>query len=94
MGLLFRPRRPLLRLAAGATTAAVAYNVGKRRSKQDDYNQEASAAYEATQATPSAPPSAPASDPTAEITRLAQLHESGALTDEEFAAAKAKLLGL
>jgi hypothetical protein len=25
---------------------------------------------------------------------LAKLHESGALTDEEFAAAKAKLLGL
>jgi hypothetical protein len=29
---------------------------------------------------------------TTELQKLAQLHESGALTDEEFAAAKQKLL--
>ena len=40
--------------------------------------------------TASAPPPA---DPADEIEHLAQLHESGALTDEEFAAAKAKILG-
>lgn len=90
MGLFFRPRRPLLRLATGATTAAVAYNVGKRRAQQDDYNEQASSAYGATQAPPS---QAPASDSTDELSRLAQLHESGSLTDEEFTAAKAKLLG-
>ena len=35
----------------------------------------------------------PPADPADEIEHLAQLHESGALTDEEFASAKAKILG-
>jgi hypothetical protein len=33
-------------------------------------------------------------DQTAGIERLAQLHASGALSDEEFTAAKAKILGI
>lgn len=33
-------------------------------------------------------------DATAQIERLAQLHASGALSDEEFTAAKAKILGI
>jgi membrane protease subunit (stomatin/prohibitin family) len=44
-------------------------------------------AYEAQQAPP-------ADDKTAELQNLAQLHSQGVLTDEEFAAAKAKLLGI
>jgi hypothetical protein len=36
---------------------------------------------------------APAPDLTAQIQQLAQLHDAGALSDEEFAAAKQKLLG-
>jgi hypothetical protein len=44
---------------------------------------------------PPPPPSAPAgSDTVAELERLAALKQQGVLTDEEFAAAKAKLLGL
>ena len=39
-------------------------------------------------------PLRPADDPMAEIQKLAQLHSAGALTDEEFAAAKAKILGI
>ena len=35
----------------------------------------------------------PPADPADEIEHLAQLHSSGVLTDEEFAAAKAKILG-
>jgi Short C-terminal domain len=35
----------------------------------------------------------PPADPADELEHLAQLHESGVLTDEEFAAAKAKALG-
>ena len=35
----------------------------------------------------------PPADPADEIEHLAQLHSSGALTDEEFASAKAKVLG-
>lgn len=38
-----------------------------------------------------APPAAP--DVTGELKRLADLHAQGVLTDEEFSAAKAKLLG-
>jgi Short C-terminal domain len=97
MGLMFRPRRPLMRMAAGAATATVAYKAGQRRVQQDQYNQQAQAAYAQTQAPPPAAPAAPApaqADSTAELERLAKLHESGALSDEEFAAAKSKLLGL
>jgi hypothetical protein len=36
----------------------------------------------------------PPPDPADEIEHLAQLHTSGVLTDEEFAAAKAKALGI
>jgi hypothetical protein len=39
------------------------------------------------------PGQAPAADPTAQLEKLAQLHASGALTDEEFAAQKAKIIG-
>ena len=89
MGMMFRPRRPLMRVAAGAATAGVAYKAGQRRTQQNQYNDQAQAA--PPQAAPA--PAAPA-DSTAELERLAKLHESGALNDEEFAAAKAKLLGL
>jgi hypothetical protein len=37
--------------------------------------------------------SAPSTDVTAELQKLADLHKSGVLTDQEFAAAKKKLLG-
>jgi hypothetical protein len=98
MGMMFRPRRPLMRVAAGAATATVAYKAGQRRTQQNQYNDQAQAADAQTQAAPpqAAPaPAAPApADSTAELERLAKLHESGALNDEEFAAAKAKLLGL
>ena len=89
MGLMFRPRRPLMRVAAGAATATVAYKAGQRRTQQNQGNDQA-------QAPPAAPAPAAAAptDSTAELERLAKLHESGALTDEEFAAAKSKLLGL
>jgi hypothetical protein len=98
MGLMFRPRRPLMRVAAGAATATVAYKAGQRRTQQNQYNEQAQEAYaqtQAPQAPPAAPPpAAPPADSTAELERLAKLHESGALNDAEFAAAKSKLLGL
>jgi hypothetical protein len=98
MGLMFRRRRPIARLAVGAATAGVAYHAGRRRSEQDQYNQEASAAYAARQEQPPASYVAPAPVSTGgevdELSRLAQMHDSGALSDDEFAAAKAQLLGL
>jgi hypothetical protein len=51
------------------------------------------------QQAPAAVPAAPAPAPTAEddtlarLKQLGELHDSGVLTDEEFAAQKAKLLG-
>ena len=88
MGLFMRRRRPLMRLAAGAAVAGTAYHAGKNRAEQDQANDDAHAAFTATQGPP-----APA-DTAAEVERLAQLHASGALTDEEFTAAKAKALGI
>jgi len=46
-------------------------------------------AAEAVAAAPVAPPK----DVTTELQKLADMHKSGVLTDEEFAAAKKKLLG-
>jgi membrane protease subunit (stomatin/prohibitin family) len=37
---------------------------------------------------------AQAADPVAELKKLGELHESGVLTDEEFAAAKAKIINV
>lgn len=54
MGLFFRPRRPLLRLATGAATASIAYQAGQRRAEQDANNEPAAASYAAAQA-PSPP---------------------------------------
>jgi hypothetical protein len=45
------------------------------------------------QAPPPPPPAPPAADPYDQIEHLAALHTAGALTDEEFATEKAKILG-
>jgi putative oligomerization/nucleic acid binding protein len=96
MGLFMRPRRPVMRLAAGAATAGVAYRAGQRRVAQDQANEQASAAYQATQAAQAPAPAEAlvSADSTAELERLAKLHESGALSDTEFTAAKSRLLGI
>ncbi len=52
------------------------------------------AAQQAAMAPPPPPPAAGGDDTIAELERLAQLKDQGILTDEEFAAAKAKLLGI
>ena len=53
------------------------------------------AALQAQQAAAEAAPAAPEIDATtAELQQLANLHDQGILTDEEFAAAKAKALGI
>ena len=109
MGLFFRPRRPIARLAASAATAGVAHYYGKTHLGQQ-CNQEAAAGNQVTQYLPqypprSAPPHAPslaAQAPTAagpertmeDLDHLVELHTSEVLSDEEFSAAKARLLGL
>jgi hypothetical protein len=49
---------------------------------------------DAQQAAAAAPAPATSDIPTEELEKLGQLHASGILSDEEFAAAKAKLLGI
>jgi Short C-terminal domain len=94
MGLLFRPRRPLLRLATGAATAGIAYRAGKRRARQAEYDEQTAAAYQASPSVPAPRQAAPADDQLlAQLSRLADLHASGQLSDAEYTAAKAKLLG-
>jgi len=64
--------------------------MGQARAEQAAAQQQAQQAPQAA-----APAAVPAStDTAAEIQKLADLHASGALTDEEFAAMKKKLLGL
>jgi membrane protease subunit (stomatin/prohibitin family) len=88
----------LLRMAArtavvAGTATAVSGRVARRQNEK--WAGEDQAAYDqqmAQQQAQQAPP--PADDKTAELQNLAQLHSQGVLTDEEFAAAKAKLLGI
>ena len=68
------------------------------RTDQDLYNYQLQQSFAATRQvpayTPADAPPEPADDPVARLKDLAQLHDSGALTDDEFSAAKARLLGL
>jgi outer membrane murein-binding lipoprotein Lpp len=99
--MIMRRRRPLLRAAAVGGTAYVAGRSLGRRSEQqaqaeDDQNARIGD-LEQQQAAPAAPAAAPpaAAGPSLldQLNQLTTLHQQGALTDDEFTAAKAKLLG-
>jgi hypothetical protein len=98
MGLMFRRRRPIARMAAGAATAGIAYHAGKAHEQQAQVNDQAQAAYAASQPQYAPPPPQYQQQPqpggTGDLDRLVQLHDSGALSDDEFSAAKARLLGI
>lgn len=80
---------PLLRMAArtavvAGTATAVSNNVSRRQAgrwadQQAEQEQQAAAP--------------PAEDPMAKLKELGQLHKDGTLTDAEFTAAKAQILG-
>ena len=89
----------LLRMAArtavvAGTATAVSGRVQRRQAAR--YDQQDQQAYEQQQAQQQqyAPPPPPEDDQTSQLQNLAQLHSQGVLTDEEFAAAKAKILGI
>ncbi len=89
---MLRRGRPLLRTAAIVGTAT-AVSGGVQRHQQQKYAAQDEAAYQ--QAAPAQAPAAAAEpDITTQLTQLAQLHEQGILTDEEFSAKKAQLLGI
>jgi hypothetical protein len=78
---------------ASVVGGSVAHHQQQKYADQDA--QAAAAAPEPQAYEPPAPPPPPAPvDPTAELTQLAQLHSQGILTDEEFAAKKALILGI
>jgi hypothetical protein len=89
--------RGIARTAAVAGTAtAVSNRVSRRQanrwSQQSGYSDEPTY-QEPPPPAPAAPPPPPAADPIAQLKELAALREQGVLTDEEFAAQKAKVLG-
>ena len=93
---LMRRGRPILRTAAIVGTAS-AVSGSVQHHQQQKYAAQDQAQYE-QQAAAAAPPPASegqaAPDVSAELTQLAQLHEQGILTDEEFSAKKAQILGI
>jgi len=95
----------LLRMAArtavvAGTATAVSGRVQRRQYEKWEQQDQADAYQQQQAAQQYAPPPPPAAaapqeeDSTAQLQNLAQLHSQGVLTDEEFAAAKAKILGL
>jgi hypothetical protein len=82
-------------VAGGAIAHHEAKQAGQQQPAYDDQaavgdGQDQAAAGDQQDQAQYAPPPA---DPADEIEHLAQLHASGVLTDEEFSAAKAKILG-
>jgi hypothetical protein len=87
----FMRRRPLLRAAA---IGGGAYAIGKHRaqSQQEQQPDDAGAAAAAPAAAPAS--AGITSQDTDRLAELGRLHESGVLTDDEFAQEKTKILGL
>ena len=84
----------LLRMAArtavvAGTATAVSNRVSRRQAERWDQQEQEQYAQQQQ-----APPPEPEDDDGAQLEKLAQLHTQGVLTDEEFAAAKAKILGI
>ncbi len=82
--------RGVARTAVIAGTATHVSNNVSRRQANKWANQEQQGQPEQQQYAPPPPPAAP--DPIAQLKELAELHTQGVLTDDEFAAQKAKLL--
>jgi membrane protease subunit (stomatin/prohibitin family) len=78
------------------TATAVSGRVARRQQGRWADQEQQQFEQQQQQAAPAAPPAAAPQqdDPMAKLKELGQLHENGVLTDDEFAAAKAKLLGI
>lgn len=88
------PNGMLLRgVARTAVVAGTATTVSNRVSRRQGQRWAAEAPPVEQQQPMQAAPAPAAADPIAQLKELGELHSSGVLTDEEFAAQKAKLLG-
>jgi hypothetical protein len=90
--IMVRRGAPLLR---GALVGGAGFMLGRQTARAADRDAEQDAAIAQMQNTP--PPVSlspqPGDDLTDRLARLASLHAEGVLTDDEFAAAKSRLLG-
>jgi type IV secretory pathway VirB10-like protein len=92
----FRRRRPIARMATTAVVAGTAAHMGaksaQRNAAPDQYEDQAPPA--PAPADEPAAPEAAESPQVEQIKQLAALKDQGILTEEEFAASKAKILGI
>ena len=89
----------LVRMAArtavvAGTATAVSGRVQRRQSERWAAEDQAAYDQQMAQQQAAAPPASAEPDQNAELQNLANLHAQGVLTDEEFTAAKAKILGI
>ena len=89
----------LMRMAArtavvAGTATAVSGRVAHRQNEKYAAQEQEQYAQQQAAAAAAAPAAAPVDDTTAKLQELAGLHAQGILSDEEFAAAKAKALGI
>ncbi len=91
---MLRRGRPLLRTAAIVGTASAVSGSVQHHQQQKYASQDAEAQQQAAppEAAPAAAPAEP--DLQTQLVQLGQLHDQGILTDEEFSAKKAQLLGI
>jgi len=91
--MFMRRRRPLARAAMIGGTAYVAGRAGARAANREQQQQQEQAYEQQPQPQPPPPPAAPQkTDVVAQLTELKGLLDSGVLTQDEFDAAKQKLL--
>ncbi len=91
MGLL----RMATRTAVVAGTAtAVSGRVARRQARKYDQRAEEQAPPQQAPPQQAPPPATPQDESYAKLKELAQLHSQGVLSDDEFTAAKAKILGI
>jgi putative oligomerization/nucleic acid binding protein len=88
MGLLRMATRTAV--VAGTATAVSGRVARRQNAKWEEEDQQQYAQQQAA----APPPPAQEDDATAQLQNLANLHAQGVLTDEEFAASKAKILGI
>jgi hypothetical protein len=87
--------RGVARVAVASGTATAVSNRVSRRQAQKWGEQDQQQAYAQQPPPPqpvAPPPAAPAADPVAQLKDLAELKSQGVLTEEEFAAQKARIL--
>jgi Short C-terminal domain len=101
----FRRRRPIARMATTAVVAGTAAHMGAKSAQrsaaadqdQDQYEDQAppaAAPADEPAAPEAAAPEAAESPQVEQIKQLAALKDQGILTEEEFTASKAKILGI